>query len=381
VILVIITSLNLNKHVMFVREAFLLLLAILLFLGSLTQLQYSLPWRLLRCWKSPSPQEKQSAVATLVKDNELRLNKADSYLSTSLKVPLAPLSSAELIICIVTKPRESGNGWKPNYVRQSVAAYHKAAREATLATALLICDVEEKEELENNRTTGNTELTEMKKHIPLVERWRSGKSPQIKVNRLEKEKQDYLFCLEAASKLSPREGVLLVEDDSLPGPHLVSRLHQLVLRQPRERTAFVKLFHPPSLLGYINPEPYRWVEWVSLSLLVLLLLKLPLSLTNLLAVMFFFEVVGRQTLLAIRPNYSLVPAPHCCTPANLYPAASIPKVLNFLNSTKCGPGLAKDFALVRMLKEQHLNAWAVEPNLVRHIGAVSSLGSGVNLNV
>ena len=37
------------------------------------------------------------------------------------------------------------------------------------------------------------------------------------VNRLEKEKQDYLFCLEAASKFSPREGVLLVEDDSLPG--------------------------------------------------------------------------------------------------------------------------------------------------------------------
>ena len=34
----------------------------------------------------------------------------------------------------------------------------------------------------------------------------------------------------------------------------------------------------------------RWVEWVSLSLLALLLLKLPLSLANLLAVMFFFEV-------------------------------------------------------------------------------------------
>ena len=145
-ILVIITSLNLNNHVMFVREAFLLLLAILLFLAILTQLQYSLPWvgsfsrfflllwstcfflrffplileencfvycfgeseirwcartikfqmetigiflnldlsiqypcklnspsltnqtqRLLRHWKSPSPQEKQSAVATLVK--------------------------------------------------------------------------------------------------------------------------------------------------------------------------------------------------------------------------------------------------------------------------------------------------------------------------
>ena len=40
----IITSLSLNKHVMIFREAFVLLIAILLFLGILTQLQYSLPW-------------------------------------------------------------------------------------------------------------------------------------------------------------------------------------------------------------------------------------------------------------------------------------------------------------------------------------------------
>ena len=75
-------------------------------------------------------------------------------------------------------------------------------------------------------------------------------------------------------------------------------------------------------------------------------------------------------------------------------------MLTFLKSTKCGPGLAKDFALVKLLKEQvffchghtlvivyiqnppqKLEAWAVEPNLVSHIGAVSSLARGVNLNV
>ena len=71
-------------------------------------------------------------------------------------------------------------------------------------------------------------------------------------------------------------------------------------------------------------------------------------------------------------------------------------MLTFLKSTRCGPGLAKDFALVKMLKEQvfcvtsivstqnphqKLDAWAVEPNLVSHIGAVSSLARGVNLNV
>ena len=71
-------------------------------------------------------------------------------------------------------------------------------------------------------------------------------------------------------------------------------------------------------------------------------------------------------------------------------------MLTFLKSTRCGPGLAKDFALVKLLNEQvfcvtnivwftqnppqKLDAWAVEPNLVSHIGAVSSLARGVNLN-
>ena len=32
----------------------------------------------------------------------------------------------------MTKPRESGNGWRPNYIRQSAAAYHKAARQVSL---------------------------------------------------------------------------------------------------------------------------------------------------------------------------------------------------------------------------------------------------------
>jgi len=242
--------------------------------------------------------------------------------------------------------------------------------------------VEEKEEIlaSNNLTGGKKrELDEMSQIFPVVHRWQVGG----KVNRLEKEKQDYIFCLEAASKFEPREGVLLVEDDSLPGDNLVGSLIHLVHRQPQKKTAFVKLFHPPSLLGYINPEPYRWVEWVSLSLLLLLLLKLPISLLHLLIAMLFLEVVGRQNLIALRPNFSMVPAPDCCTVANLYPAAFISKVLTFLNSTRCGPGLAKDFALVKLLKDQNLNAWAVEPNLVTHIGAVSSVSGsgGVNINI
>ena len=52
--------------------------------------------------------------------------------SIALMSELIKRDNKEEHIFPVTKPRESGNGWKPNYIRQSAAAYHKAARQASL---------------------------------------------------------------------------------------------------------------------------------------------------------------------------------------------------------------------------------------------------------
>ena len=74
-----------------------------------------------------------------------------------------------------------------------------------------------------------------------------------------------------------------------------------------------------------------------------------------------------------------VPAPDCCTPANLYPGSNIEKVANSLESISCGYNKAKDFALVDVLTNTGLRAWYLQPNLVRHIGAYSSIRAGVNV--
>ena len=96
----------------------------------------------------------------------------------------------------------------------------------------------------------------------------------------------------------------------------------------------------------------RWLEWLALSLLLLLLQHLlpphprP-TIPCLLLAMLLLEVVGRPSLLPLRPH-SLVPAPHCCTPANLYPGPTALRVAEALSNIICGPGMPKDYALVKV---------------------------------
>ena len=77
------------------------------------------------------------------------------------------------------------------------------------------------------------------------------------------------------------------------------------------------MFHPERLQGYLNPEPHRWLEWVSVSLLLMLAghgagLWTPGSLSwrriviSLVIVMCALEVIGRQTLIQLLPLYNLV---------------------------------------------------------------------------
>lgn len=70
-----------------------------------------------------------------------------------------------------------------------------------------------------------------------------------------------------------------------------------------------------------------------------------------------------------------VPAPDCCTPANLYPRHSLARLLDLLDKVTCGVGYPKDFALVDIVREAGLDSLYLQPNIVKHIGAVSSLAN------
>ena len=50
-----------------------------------------------------------------------------------------------------------------------------------------------------------------------------------------------------------------------------------------------------------------------------------------------------------------------------------------LASISCGYNKAKDFALVDVVVETGLKAWYLQPNIVRHIGAYSSIRPDLNV--
>ena len=73
-------------------------------------------------------------------------------------------------------------------------------------------------------------------------------------------------------------------------------------------------------------------------------------------------------------------APDCCTPANLYPRPSLARLTRLLAEVTCGPDLPLDFALVDVVKSAGLESLYLQPNIVKHIGAISSLGRNISLD-
>ena len=54
---------------------------------------------------------------------------------------------------------------------------------------------------------------------------------------------------------------------------------------------------------------------------------------------------------------------------------SLARLLDLLDKVTCGVGYPKDFALVDIVREAGLDSLYLQPNIVKHIGAVSSLAN------
>lgn len=95
-------------------------------------------------------------------------------------------------------------------------------------------------------------------------------------------------------------------------------------------------------------------------------------------VMVVVELVGRHYLLEVRrlsPQlYAVSPATECCTPAMLYPGNASIRVADYLDQVTCSKGNAKDTVLYKIARSTPgERAHSVEPNLISHIGAYSSV--------
>ncbi|RXN34024.1 tau-tubulin kinase 1-like isoform X1 [Labeo rohita] len=220
------------------------------------------------------------------------------------------------------------------------------------------------------------------------ERWQS----RDVANIFEKEKRDYVFCLRKGWDLMRPKNVVVLEDDALPLTDFFPTVKDLLSRRFALNTLYIKLYHPERLQRYWNPEPYRILEWIGLGLFgaTILLLFLshhtPLSFTIsvphflflALYIMAVAELAGRHYLLEIRrlsPQlYAVCPATECCTPAMLYPGNASIRVAEYLDQAVCAQGNAKDMVLYKIARSRPgEKAHSVEPNLIKHIGAYSSV--------
>uniref|UniRef100_A0A3Q3XE20 Uncharacterized protein n=1 Tax=Mola mola TaxID=94237 RepID=A0A3Q3XE20_MOLML len=294
----------------------------------------------------------------------------------------------ELLVTVVTSRRNEGRD--SHYLLQvmrQLSILLGGCGERRCAE-VLVCDVESGPQ--ENQDAGLLEA-----HFKVVRR-----SPQElhrnreQINTFEREKRDYVFCLRRGWELVKPRNVVVLEDDALPRPDFFSVVKDLLSRRFALHTLYIKLYHPERLQRYWNPEPYRILEWVGLGLVgaTALLLTFPywnpcsfsfrLSPAHLLFftlyVMATAELLGRHYLLEVRrlsPQlYAVSPATECCTPAMLFPGNASLRAAHYLDGSFCVKGNAKDMVLYQLARTvPGERSHSVEPNLVTHIGAYSSV--------
>ncbi|XP_055762800.1 transmembrane protein 246 [Salvelinus fontinalis] len=294
---------------------------------------------------------------------------------------------SELLITVVTARRTEGKEF--HYllqVMQRLVSLLRGCGEGRRCAEVLVCDVESGPL--DNEDAALLESQFLVVRRSLEEQWKN----QAHVNTFEKEKRDYVYCLRKGWELARPKNLMVLEDDALPRADFFAVIQDLLSRRFALHTLYVKLYHPERLQRYWNPEPYRILEWVGLGLVgataLLLILShgtpfsFSLSTTHLLFltlyIMVTVELAGRHYLLEARrlsPQlYAVSPATECCTPAMLFPGNSSLRAAEYLDGSFCVKGNAKDMVLYQMARTiTGERAHSIEPNLVSHIGAFSSV--------
>ncbi|XP_068034688.1 post-GPI attachment to proteins factor 4-like [Anomalospiza imberbis] len=291
-----------------------------------------------------------------------------------------------LLITIITVQRRNDF----HYVLQVASHFHRFLQKCGVrcqSHRMLLCNVE-------SDPSSHQDVRLLSRLFPMVSRDRTGENPDPSLNQFEKEKQDYVFCLEQSLLVYNPEYILLVEDDAVPEEEIFSVLQHLFsarFSKPYLRDAlYFKLYHPERLQRYFNPESMRILEWLGLGMFLGPVLSCVycraagragpswcLVVFFALYSMALSELVGRHYGLELRclhpALYNVVPASECCTPAMLFPTASAHQASGCLRGLRCRRGFAKDTALYSLLQGKGENAFVVEPNLVRHVGMYSSL--------
>ncbi|XP_023686165.1 post-GPI attachment to proteins factor 4 [Paramormyrops kingsleyae] len=292
----------------------------------------------------------------------------------------------ELLVTVVTTLRSQGGEY--HYLLQVMQQLVSlvAACQRPGCVQVLVCDVESSPQENEDARLLETKVQVVRRSLEELEDIRKY------LNIFEKEKRDYVFCLRKGWNLIQPKNVVVLEDDALPTVDFFPVINDLLSRRFSSQTLYVKLYHPERLQRYWNPEPYRILEWVGLGLVGATALLLFFSACAALSfsfstahflfltlyVMAAVELLGRHYLLEARrlsPQlYAVSPATECCTPAMLFPGNASLRVAEYLDQVFCFRGNAKDTVLYHIVRSiGGERAHSLEPNLITHIGAFSSV--------
>jgi len=350
--------------------------------------------------------------------NDDRITQAEKYFSLlndgdiyhkQLTRNDAGVVTVALTIITASRNRHLIDNYEPKYLTQSVWKFHSLLEKwrrlnLSLQIRMSICNVD-------GDVASYHEANTLAKFVPMFSRFKRSHASTVHI--LEKEKQDYVFCLNRSLDIHQEEVdyIFLVEDDALPADSLFEVLQHIVqqhvqrsysrgeFRPKPSNIAYVKFFHPEWLLDFASFQPERLPELVAYVVILSTVLtavhivtsctfSLPTPSVDVLwrrAFMLSLVVVlacGRTTMSEWRrfasPHlYSYTPSPSCCTQALLFPRTSALLAVDYLSNSACRQNFGKDSALDNMLNDLHLSAYLVQPNTFTHIGLYSTLRNHV----
>jgi len=343
-------------------------------------------------------------------ENSQRIAQAENYFSLLNNSRVIEETGAHsnyaitvaLTILTVSRNRHKIDAYEPKYLTQAIWKFHSLLEKRRhyrqhLRIFMSICNVD-------SDVHSYHESRALSKFVPMFSRFNATHFSLVHV--LEKEKQDYVFCLNKSLQIHKEaKYIFLVEDDAFPTDDVFDVL-QHVLQMHTEQSfvrgefhsqpsdiAFVKFYHPERLLNFISLQPERLPELFSYAALLATLLTFVCALTRALETtgdilrlwskLFFFSIIvmlvcGRAQISEWRRFaspffYSYTPVPSCCTPAMLFPRPAALLTASYLNKHTCSKNFGKDSVLDMMLQEMQMRAYLVQPNTFTHIGMYSAV--------
>ncbi|XP_035671272.1 post-GPI attachment to proteins factor 4-like [Branchiostoma floridae] len=314
-------------------------------------------------------------------------------------------NDVKMVIGFVTIKRKGeikdGGDYKPRYLLQTVAGLLQERLPDTIH--VLICNVA-------TNPSSHTDAAFLSKYVTVVSRYGKYGAAKPPGHLQDKEREDYIFCLNQSLSYNPRY-VLLLEDDALVVPGAVDVLVYVVDKIEDRRYRFeasktlAKLYSPLSLQrDFYTDKPSRIVrnllELLSIGLFGGSLLRILYTLlcernrenhrlldgyfvASLICCVLAALAISRPHLLELRriskQLYMVLEANDCCTQAILYHREVAKSIVSQFEKGFVPDWYPIDAGLDYLAEKLGLAPVCVEPNLFTHIGMYSALHEGENV--